>query len=96
VGPGLAAIVVATEPETRNLDVSLATELAASRAGVLLITQEAEEHEGVVNLTTGVLDRALAPAVSLLPSQLLAWRLAAIRGRQPGAYYRATKVTRRE
>jgi glucosamine--fructose-6-phosphate aminotransferase (isomerizing) len=96
VGPGLAAIVIATEPETTKLDVGLATELVASGASVLLITQEPEEREGAMNLATGALDRAVAPAVSLLPSQLLAWRLAAIRGRQPGSYYRATKVTTRE
>jgi len=35
-------------------------------------------------------------AVSILPVQLLAWRLAADRGRTPGAYTRASKVTTRE
>jgi glucosamine 6-phosphate synthetase-like amidotransferase/phosphosugar isomerase protein len=44
----------------------------------------------------GPLDRSLAPAVSILPAQLLAWRLAVSRGRAPGAYVRASKVTTRE
>jgi glutamine---fructose-6-phosphate transaminase (isomerizing) len=99
VGPGLAAIVIATEPETRGLDVGLAAEMRAAGAGVVLVTEEAEDAEGLegaLKVTTGSLDRALAPAVSLLPSQLLAWRLASLRGRQPGSYYRATKVTTRE
>ena len=95
-GPELAAIVIATEPETRELDVDLAGELIAAGAGVLLVTELAEGLEGAMNVTTGRLDRALAPAVSLVPSQLLAWRLASLRGREPGSYYRATKVTRRE
>jgi len=51
---------------------------------------------GALNVATGRLDRSLAPAVALMPSQLLAWRLATIRGREPGSYYRATKVTTRE
>ena len=96
VGPGLAAIVIATEPETRDLDVGLAAELVAAGAGVLLVTEEEVELQGTLTVTTGRLDRTLTPAVSLVPSQLLAWRLAAIRGREPGSYYRATKVTTRE
>ena len=96
VGPGLAAIVIATEPETRDLDVGLAGELLAAGAAVLLITEAPEGVEGALNVITGHLDRALAPAVSLVPSQLLAWRLASMRGREPGSYYRATKVTKRE
>ena len=108
VGPDLAAIVIATEPQTQALDVGLAGELLAAGVAVLLITERAEEEparepdgerrslEGALKVHTGPLDRALAPAVALLPSQLLAWRLASLRGREPGSYYRATKVTTRE
>jgi hypothetical protein len=35
-------------------------------------------------------------AVGVMPSQLLAWKLAGVRGRTPGAYTRASKVTTRE
>jgi hypothetical protein len=35
-------------------------------------------------------------AVSIVPVQLLAWKLAAEAGRTPGAYTRASKVTTRE
>src|SRR5580765_3372760 len=55
-------------------------------AALIVATEEPERADGVVNVTTGSIDRALAPAVSVLPSQLLAWRLAAIRGREPGTY----------
>jgi glucosamine 6-phosphate synthetase-like amidotransferase/phosphosugar isomerase protein len=41
-------------------------------------------------------DRALASAVSIVPVQLLAWRLAVERGRTPGELTRAAKVTTRE
>jgi glucosamine 6-phosphate synthetase-like amidotransferase/phosphosugar isomerase protein len=47
-------------------------------------------------LDIGPVDRMLAPAVSIVPAQLLAWRMSVLRGRTPGAYYRAAKVTTRE
>ena len=98
-GPDLAAIVVATEPETHTLDLGLARELADEGTAVLLVVEEGSgiaTHEEIAEVTIGALDRAVAPAVSILPAQLLAWRLATIRGREPGAYYRASKVTTRE
>ncbi|MEO8475656.1 MAG: SIS domain-containing protein [Actinomycetota bacterium] len=96
VGPGLAAILVATEPETLEIDLELATELVRFGAHVLLVTAGAHELPGARTLTTGTLDRGLTPAVSVIPIQLLAWRLATRHGREPGAYYRAAKVTTHE
>jgi glucosamine--fructose-6-phosphate aminotransferase (isomerizing) len=95
-GPGLAALIIATEPETRSLDLSLAAELVAAGAGVLLVTQERVDVAGATLVQLGPLDRAIAPAVSIVPAQLIAWRLAARSGREPGSYYRASKVTRHE
>jgi glutamine---fructose-6-phosphate transaminase (isomerizing) len=105
-GPDLAAIVIATESETAELDVSLGRELAGAGAGVLLVTASGDPGEvgasadaGVSDanhLDIGPVDRILAPAVSIVPVQLLAWRLSVLRGRTPGAYYRAAKVTTRE
>ena len=46
--------------------------------------------------TSDRVDRALAPAVSIVPIQLLAWRLAVERGRAPGELTRAAKVTTHE
>ena len=95
-GPDLAAIVIATEPQTRDLDVGLAGELVDAGASVLLVVEEDEGPIRAVCIALGTLDRALAPAVSIVPAQLLAWKLAVQRGRPPGAYLRATKVTMRE
>jgi glucosamine--fructose-6-phosphate aminotransferase (isomerizing) len=95
-GPNLAAILIATEPETRSLDLALADELLTIGAGVLVVVADEQPGSRATQVVVGALDRALAPAVSVLPCQLLAWRLAAARGRDPGAYYRATKVTTHE
>ncbi len=95
-GPGMSAIVMATEPETRRLDLALAADLVQAGAAVLVVTPDGEEPKGAHSVATGYLDRALVSAVSILPVQLLAWKLAADRGRTPGAYTRASKVTTRE
>jgi len=95
-GPDLAAIVIATEPETRDLDVGLAGELAALGAGAIAIVEDGDTPEGVMRIDIGSQDRSLASAVSILPAQLLAWKLAVERGRPPGSYVRASKVTTRE
>jgi glucosamine--fructose-6-phosphate aminotransferase (isomerizing) len=95
-GPDLAAIVIATEPETRDLDVGLAGELAALGAAAIAVVEGGETPDGVMRIDIGAQDRLLASAVSILPAQLLAWRLAVERGRPPGSYLRASKVTTRE
>jgi len=95
-GPGLAAIVIATEAETLDLDLGLADELVRAGSRVLLVTTSERQIRGARTIATGPLDRALCPAVAIVPIQLLAWRLAARHGREPGAYYRATKVTTHE
>lgn len=95
-GPGMSAIVMATEPETRRLDLGLAADLVAAGARVLVITPDGEQPKGTNGIATGYVDRALMSAVSSIPVQLLAWRLAVTRGRTPGSYTRASKVTTRE
>jgi len=95
-GPGMSAVVLATEPETRRLDLALAAELVQAGAAVLVVTPDGEAPKGAHAIATGYLDRALVSAVSIVPIQLLAWKLAADRGRTPGAYTRASKVTTRE
>jgi glucosamine--fructose-6-phosphate aminotransferase (isomerizing) len=95
-GPGMAAVVLATEPETRRLDLSLARDLVEAGASVLVITPDGEAPRGAHAAATGYQDRALVSAVSIVPIQLLAWRLAGQHGRTPGAYTRASKVTTRE
>jgi glucosamine--fructose-6-phosphate aminotransferase (isomerizing) len=95
-GPDLAAMVIATEPETRELDVGLAGELVALGANVAVVVEGGDTPDGVMRIDIGSQDRMLAPAASVLPAQLLAWKLAVDRGRPPGSYVRASKVTTRE
>jgi glucosamine--fructose-6-phosphate aminotransferase (isomerizing) len=95
-GPNMTAIVMATEPETRRLDLGLAADLVGSGAAVMVVTPDGEAPKGARAVATGYLDRALMSAVAVIPAQLLAWRLAATRGRTPGTYTRASKVTTRE
>ena len=95
-GPNLAAIVVATEPETRPLDLRLAEDLLRAGVAVAVITGDDDAPHGALAVAVGPTDRALGSAVSLVPIQLLARALASERGRDPGVYLRATKVTTRE
>jgi glutamine---fructose-6-phosphate transaminase (isomerizing) len=95
-GPDLAAIVIATEPQTRELDVGLAGELLAAGASVLLVTPNGDGPAGALRLRIGELGSMLSPAIAIVPAQLLAWRLAIARGREPGSFTRASKVTTHE
>jgi glucosamine--fructose-6-phosphate aminotransferase (isomerizing) len=95
-GPDLAVVVIATEPETRDLDLGLARDLVAEGSAVIVVSPDGEEPNGAVVVRTGFEDRSIGPAVSIVPIQLLAWRLAADRGRVPGRFTRAQKVTTRE
>ena len=98
-GPRLAAVVLATEPETQELDLRLARDLRDAGASVLEVTAAPIDatfrpHRALVGI--GPIDRALAPAAAIVPVQLLAHRLALAHGRRPGAFVHATKVTTRE
>ena len=95
-GPNLAAVVVATESETRPLDLRLAEDLLRAGAAVAVITGDDDVPPGALAVPIGPTDRTLGSAVSLVPIQLLARTLASERGRDPGVYLRATKVTTRE
>jgi glucosamine--fructose-6-phosphate aminotransferase (isomerizing) len=95
-GPGLAAIVIATEPTTAELDRSLADELARLGSAVVCITAGGPAPDGILTIDVGPLDRLLAPAAAIVPVQLLAWRLSVLAGRPPGSYVHAMKVTTRE
>ena len=95
-GPSLATMIVATEPETRDLDLDLAAELAAGGAAVVAVIIGPADVPGALVLPLDPVPRSLAPAVSIMPAQLLAWRLAVLAGREPGSYVQASKVTTRE
>jgi glutamine---fructose-6-phosphate transaminase (isomerizing) len=92
-GPGLSALILATEAATEDLDLNLARQLVDSGCSVAIVTMERRTLPGAIEVAIGSLDPCLAPAVSIVPSQLIAWRLATEKGREPGSYYRASKVT---
>ena len=95
-GPALGAIVVATEPETLALDLRLAADLVDAGASVVVLSSDGDLPDGALGVRIRSVDRLLASAVSIVPIQLLAWWLANARGRVPGAYTRASKVTTHE
>jgi glutamine---fructose-6-phosphate transaminase (isomerizing) len=95
-GPRLAAFVVATEPATEALDLTLAADLAGWGAAVLVAGREAPVQAPLQGLRLGALHPCLAPAVAVIPMQLLAWRLSAERGLDPTDLRVASKVTTRE
>jgi glucosamine--fructose-6-phosphate aminotransferase (isomerizing) len=94
-GPELAAVVVATERETRSLDLGLAADLVASGSSVLVVSPD-PPPAGALGIRIGPTRRTLGASVSIVPVQLLAWGLAVERGRTPGMLTRASKVTTRE
>jgi glutamine---fructose-6-phosphate transaminase (isomerizing) len=95
-GAGTAVAVVATEPGTRDLDLGLADELAAYGSAVMVVSADGAGPDRAERVGVGELDRLVAPAAAIVPLQLLSWRLALERGRDPGAYVIASKVTTRE
>ncbi len=95
-GPEMAALMVATEPATYDLDVALAEDIAAAGGAVLLASATGEAPAGVDGLALGDVPRALAPVLAVAPAQLLAWQLAAERGIDPCAFSVGAKVTRQE
>jgi glucosamine--fructose-6-phosphate aminotransferase (isomerizing) len=95
-GPDMAAIILSTEERTRTLDLGLAADLASTGASVAVIAPGEEVPAGCARIHLPGLDRLFSSTVGVVPLQLLAWRLALRRGRAPGVYTRASKVTTRE
>jgi glutamine---fructose-6-phosphate transaminase (isomerizing) len=95
-GRGLGAVVIATEPETHSLDSGLAADLVEAGAGVVVLSAEGTAPDGAVGVGVASIDRLLSPAVSIVPIQLAAHRLAVAAGRIPGGFTVASKVTTRE
>jgi len=95
-GPELAVAIVSTEPATVELDARLAAELVADGASVMMIVAEGGRPAAGASNEREERHPLLAPAVGVIPLQLLAWRLAREGGRDPGRLTRASKVTTTE
>jgi glucosamine--fructose-6-phosphate aminotransferase (isomerizing) len=97
VDPDLAVAFLALEPATDAIDRSFAGELAAGPAAVVVVGgDDVAPVNGAGSVAIGRVDRRLAPAVAMIPFQLLARELAIARGRRPGEFSVASKVTTRE
>jgi glucosamine--fructose-6-phosphate aminotransferase (isomerizing) len=95
-GAGTAVAIVATEEATRDLDLGLAAELSGHGTAVMVVSSDGAGPGRAERVGVGALDRLIGPAAAIVPLQLLSWRLAVDRGRDPGAYTIASKVTTRE
>ncbi len=89
-------MVIAIEPATEAIDVGLAGELVETGAAVLVISRDGAGPAGSLQIAIGDQDAGIASAVAIVPLQLLSWRLANLRGLEPGSYAVAHKVTTRE
>ena len=95
-GPDLAAVVLLGDARTRELDLDLAREVQATGAAVAIVGAAGDPVPGATGVEIPELSPDLAPAVSVVPAQLLAWRLAVDAGLRPGEFSLATKTTTRE
>jgi len=89
-------MVFSTSAATRSLDLGMADELHCAGARVLMVGPDDARLPGAPAFVLGSLSDCLAPAVAVIPTQLLAWSLARRRGFDPGGYSLASKVTERE
>jgi glucosamine--fructose-6-phosphate aminotransferase (isomerizing) len=92
----LAVAFVTLESATDGLDRSFAAELSAGPTSVVVIGHDGAPPGSARSIVIGPVDRRLAPAVAMIPFQLLARELAIARGRQPGEFSMASKITTRE
>jgi glutamine---fructose-6-phosphate transaminase (isomerizing) len=92
----LAAIVIAVERATLEIDLGLAAELTAAGAAVMVVSADGSGPPGAYTVATGELSPGLVSAAAIVPTQLLSWQMATDRGYDPGTYAVAHKVTTRE
>jgi len=96
VGPDLAIAFICVERETDAIDRAFAAELGRGPTSVLVVEESADAPAGVRSIVIGPVAGSLAPAVAVVPFQLLARELAIAAGRRPGAFRHASKVTTTE
>jgi glutamine---fructose-6-phosphate transaminase (isomerizing) len=96
IDPSLAVAFVTLEVATDAIDRSFAAELSTGPASVVVVGREPVAAGTAASIALGPVDRRLAPAVAMIPFQLLARELAIQRGRRPGEFSLASKITTRE
>lgn len=89
VAPGLRALVFAGDPATLELNRALVNDIRAAGGWAALVGEGSEP--GPFRLPAA--PARLLPVLEMLPMQMLSLALAALAGREPGRFERATKVT---
>ena len=89
VNPGLFSIIFAGVPATAALNVSLALDIRAAGGRAAIVSETVPA--GALRLPAG--PARLLPVFEILPVQMLTLALAALAGREPGRFERATKIT---
>jgi glutamine---fructose-6-phosphate transaminase (isomerizing) len=92
VGEDLAVAFLSLEPSTDAIDRSFAAELAGGPASVVVIGPD-PGRPPARSIAFGTVGRSLAAAVAVVPFQLLAREVAMARGRTPGDFRYASKIT---
>lgn len=95
-GPGMGVGLVSLDDPTLALDLALADELVDAGAALLVVTRDGVGPAAAYRIATGPLDPMVAPAVAVVPFQLLAWHLATRTRLRPGELLVGSKVTRQE
>jgi len=96
VGEELAVAFIDIEPATDAIDRSFARELDAGPASVITVGRGAADETAGRTIALGPIDGPIAAAVAVVPFQLLARELAIARGREPGRFVHAAKITMTE
>jgi glutamine---fructose-6-phosphate transaminase (isomerizing) len=92
----LAIAFVCVEAATDAIDRAFAAELAPGPASVVIVGADAAPVPQARAVAIGQVPRSLAPAVAVVPFQLLGRELAIAGGRTPGDFRHAAKVTTTE
>jgi glutamine---fructose-6-phosphate transaminase (isomerizing) len=90
IAPGVVTVIFAGPSRTRELDLALAADLAQREGQVLVLGANVP---GALNVDVPDVDEWTAPIAEIVPIQLLAARLAARRGIEPGKFRFIQKVT---
>ena len=93
VGPGITSAIFAGPGRTQTLNLALARDLVAREGHTIVIGGEALS---ALNVSVPAVDEMLSPILEIVPVQLLAAQLAALRGLEVGAFRYGQKVTTTE
>jgi glutamine---fructose-6-phosphate transaminase (isomerizing) len=85
-------LVFAGDKKTRDLNCGLVEDIRAQKGRAQLVS----EDDALAPWTLPAAPRSLQPILEILPAQMITLALAAQRGREPGRFDRASKITTKE